>query len=111
MTNDEAIKQLDWYFNCDDGIAAEVTTREAYCTLKRAVKQDDSYGEKRYITLLRAAHTLLKRQYDTGYVMNLLAETVFYDEAECNGYCLLDDIEYYFDEIGVEMPEKERVNP
>ena len=111
MTNEEAIKQLDWYFNCDDGGAAEVTTREAYFTLKRAVKQDESYGEKRYITLLRAAHELLRKQYHAGIVLNLLAETVFYDDAECDGNCLLDDIEYYFDEIGVEMPEKERVNP
>ena len=111
MTNEEAIKQLDWYFNFDDGGAAEVKTREAYFTLKRAAKQDESYGEKRYITLLCAAHTLLKRQHDSNYVLNLLAETVFYDDAECDGNCLLDDIEYYFDEIGVEMPEKERVNP
>ena len=111
MTNEEAIKQLDWYFNFDDGGAAEVKTREAYFTLKRAVKQDESYGKKRYITLLRAAHTLLKKQYDASIVLNILAETVDYDEAECDGNCLLNDIEYYFDEIGVEIPGKERVNP
>ena len=67
--------------------------------------------EDRSITLLRAAHALLHKQYHAGIVLNLLEETVFYDEAECDGNCLLDDIEYYFDEIGVEMPEKERVNP
>lgn len=67
--------------------------------------------EQRYITLLRAAHTLLKKQYDASCVLNLLAETVFYDEAECDGNCLLNDIEYYFDEIGVAMPESERINP
>lgn len=67
--------------------------------------------EPRYITLLRAAHALLHKQYHAGIVLNLLEETVFYDEAECDGNCLLNDIEYYFDEIGVEIPEKERVNP
>ena len=67
--------------------------------------------EPRYVTLLRAAHTLLHKQYHAGIVLNLLEETVFYDEAECDGNCLLNDIEYYFDEIGVEIPENERVNP
>lgn len=67
--------------------------------------------EPRYITLLRAAHTLLKKQHDANCVLNLLAETVDYDGAECDGNCLMDDIEYYFDEIGMEMPESERINP
>ena len=67
--------------------------------------------EPRYVTLLRAAHTLLKKQHDANCVLNLLAETVDYDGAECDGDCLLNDIEYYFDEIGVAMPESERINP
>ena len=50
-------------------------------------------------TLLKAAGTLLKKQEDSYYVLNLLAETVCYDEAECDGYCLLDDIRYWFDEF------------
>lgn len=74
-------------------------------------KEQWAKDEPRYITLLRAAHTLLKKQFDSYYVLNMLAETVYYDGAECDGNCLLDDIEYYFDEIGVEIPESERVNP
>lgn len=50
-------------------------------------------------TLLKAAGTLLKKQEDSNYVLNLLAETVYYDEAECDGSCLLDDIRYWFDEF------------
>ena len=34
MTRDEAIKQLDWYFNEDDGIAADNKTHAAYATLR-----------------------------------------------------------------------------
>ena len=34
MTRDEAIKQLDWYFNEDDGIAADKKTHAAYATLR-----------------------------------------------------------------------------
>lgn len=50
-------------------------------------------------TLLKAAGTLLKKQEDSNYVLNLLAETVYYDEAECDSVCLLDDIRYWFDEF------------
>ena len=34
LTRDEAIKQLDWYFNEDDGIAADDKTHAAYATLR-----------------------------------------------------------------------------
>ena len=34
MTRDEAIEQLDWYFNEDDGIAADNQTHAAYATLR-----------------------------------------------------------------------------
>ena len=34
MTRDEAIKQLDWYFNEDDGISADNKTHAAYATLR-----------------------------------------------------------------------------
>lgn len=47
----------------------------------------------RKITLLRAAHELLKRQSETSEVLSLLSETVFYDDAECDGHCLMEDIE------------------
>ena len=39
------------------------------------------------------------KQNDSGYVLNLLSETIYYDEAECGGYCLMDDIKYWFDEF------------
>ena len=50
-------------------------------------------------TLLKAAGALLKKQEDSYYVLNLLAETIYYDGAECDGFCLLDDIRYWFDEF------------
>lgn len=57
-------------------------------------------------TLLKAAHDLLKKQDDNYAVLNLLAETVFYDEAECDGSCLMEDIEYWFDEIEQSIREE-----
>ena len=53
-------------------------------------------------TLLKAAGELLKKQEDSFYVLNLLRETIYYDGAECDGSCLLDDIRYWFDEFTTE---------
>ena len=49
--------------------------------------------------LLKAVHDLLQKQEESPYVLNILAETIFYDEAECDGACLKEDIEYWFDEF------------
>lgn len=48
--------------------------------------------ENRLKVLLKATYKLLKKQDDSRYVLNLLEESVFYDEAECDGYCLMEDI-------------------
>ena len=53
----------------------------------------------RKVVLLRACMELLKKQNNTPYVINLLSETVFYDEAECDGYCLMDDIKSELEEL------------
>lgn len=55
--------------------------------------------EDRKVTLLKACRDLLKKQEKSHYVLDLLSETVFYDEAECDGNCLLEDIEI---ELGIE---------
>ena len=49
--------------------------------------------EDRKITLLKACRDLLKKQENSGYVLNLLYETAFYDDTDCDGYCLIGDIE------------------
>ena len=50
-------------------------------------------------TLLRATHDLLQKADDSPYVENVLALTINYDDAECDGSCLLEDIKYWFDEF------------
>ena len=57
-------------------------------------------------TLLKATKELLEKQENSSYVLNLLEETVLYDEAECDGTCLKDDIDYWFDEL----EEQEKLN-
>ena len=56
--------------------------------------------EKREITLLRAARDLLMKQKESHYVLDLTSEIVFYDEAYCDGSCLIDDINAYLEEEG-----------
>lgn len=46
----------------------------------------------RKTVLLKAAYDLLVKQTTAPYVLNLLEETVFYDGADCDGSCLMEDI-------------------
>lgn len=55
--------------------------------------------EDRKVTLLKACYNLLKKQEDSSFVLNLLSEAVYYDEADCDGYCLMEDIK---DELGLD---------
>ena len=60
------------------------------------INEDEYYRHKmedRKITLLKACRDLLMKQKEAHYVLNLLSETVFYDDADCDGGCLLEDIE------------------
>jgi hypothetical protein len=58
----------------------------------RKDKRMRKMSEDRKDILLKAAFDLLKRQNECGIVLNLLEQTVFYDEADCDGYCLMQDI-------------------
>jgi len=57
---------------------------------------------KRADTLLKATYDLLNKQHGNYYVLNLLAETVYYDGAECDGNCLMEDIDAWMDERGID---------
>ena len=50
--------------------------------------------------MLKACRELLNKQNESCYVLNLLSETVYYDDADCDGNCLLEDIENLLVEIG-----------
>lgn len=59
----------------------------------------DKENLERAKTLLTAARDLLKKQEDSVWVFNVLEETVFYDDAVCDGSCLLEDIGYLLDDM------------
>lgn len=58
--------------------------------------------------LLRASFDLLAKQRDSGYVLDLLGETAFYDDAECDGSCLMDDIA---SELDLDARETQPIRP
>lgn len=60
--------------------------------IKIIYDKKDAAKIDRKTLLLTKCYELLKRQEDSEYVLNLLDEIVFYDNAECDGICLIDDI-------------------
>lgn len=63
---------------------------------------------QRAITLLKATHDLLQKQRDSSYVLNILEQTAFYDDAECDGGCLMEDIEFCLEDFSAAQTQKER---
>lgn len=59
--------------------------------------------------LLKATYQLLTKQTESVFVLNLLEETIVYDGNECDGSCLLEDIEDWLYEADVEMEEEDEV--
>lgn len=46
----------------------------------------------RKTVLLKACYDMLKKCNESPYVLEVMNETVCYDGAACDGYCLLGDI-------------------
>lgn len=63
---------------------------ESHAAIRRGV--DALYFEMRARELFDAVIELLGRQRESDITLNMLEETVYYDEEECNGNCLIEDI-------------------
>jgi len=58
--------------------------------------------QERAITLLKAAHYLLYRCSDSHFVLSATRDVAIpYDDTECDGYCLMEDIQYLLEEVGI----------
>jgi hypothetical protein len=53
--------------------------------------------EDRATVLLRATLEILNKCDEGPYVKDVLGVTAEYDGAECDGYCLKEDIEHYLE--------------
>jgi hypothetical protein len=56
-------------------------------------------GEDRKTILLRATYDILKSCDEGPYVKNVFEQTAIWDEVECDGYCLMEEIAV---ELGIE---------
>lgn len=57
-------------------------------------------------TLLKATYRLLEKCEESPFVQDPLEMTITYDEAECDGYCLMNDIEHWFSMSDLTPPER-----
>lgn len=74
---------------------AEVLESAAATSQEPAQAQDTPKAHtdaERKDILLKAAYDLLKKQDRSHYVLNLLTETAHWDEADCDGHCLMTEI-------------------
>lgn len=103
MKNEELIRDLRECFGIDSGFCdcdkcsfRELSKESDYsaCVDALGVAAADALEKsERAFVLLKATRDILKKQVGSFYVNNILAETVFYDGSECDGSCLLEDIE------------------
>ena len=76
-----------------------------YAYITRVNRQDlrlfegNEYGD-RAMVLLKACFSLLNKQKESRFVLNILEQIVVYDESDCDGYCLMEEIEDYLREKG-----------
>ena len=91
------INRDDIYFHKDNILNGEAIMKDIK-RIKSAEVVDKSLFD-RARTLLKATYELLNKQVESYYVLNILEETIFYDNAECDGSCLMEDIDGFFLEI------------
>ena len=110
MTLDEAIKHCEEVAERNEKQASWFWIKEGnpnYENLMECEAEHRQLAEwlrelKRADTLLKATYDLLSKQNWNYYVLKLLAEPIYYDGAECDGNCLLEDIEAWMDERGMD---------
>ena len=96
MTIEQAIEQYDGYANvcmCHNLTVSQKEFEQLAAWLREL---------QRARVLLKATHDLLEAADDSPYVEDVLGILVHYDDTDCDGSCLMEDIEYYFDEFGEE---------
>jgi hypothetical protein len=65
--------------------------------------------EKYELMLLKAVYQILKKQDESCYVLNLLAETAVYGGAESDGYCMMGEIRDHLADLGYDADAVEVV--
>lgn len=110
MTLEKVIKQVEEVANIYDGMVND--SLHSQTLYKKRTNEYKQFTEwlrelQRARVLLKATHDLLKAAERNPYVEDVLSMLVYYDEANCDGYCLMEDIENYFDEFDAERRNDE----
>jgi len=105
MALKECIEMLDSYAKSARNIAKDCINKDGRRKLIKTAERYEQEAEwleelSRARTLLKATHELLEIADESPYVLETLRIVVHYDEADCDGNCLKEDIECYFDEYG-----------
>ena len=106
MTNKEAIRVISQHWPSTSlGLYDELI--EALTLAIAALERDSTY--RRALYLLDATYRLLVKQAESRYVLNILETTVDYDDADCDGNCLVEDIKdlFFEAEYHPEPPKEE----
>ena len=59
-------------------------------------------NQKQAVKLLKAAKDILTKCEESTTVLEVMCVTAIWDEAECDGYCLLDEIKMLLEEIEID---------
>lgn len=51
----------------------------------------------RKVVLLRACYAMLKKCDESHFVVSPMETTVHYDDSDCDGFCLMEDIAHELD--------------
>ena len=106
MTIDDAIKHAEEVARANESWHEEYidTAFEQHALNCKKCAEDhrklaEWLNELKYAkVLLKATYELLKKCDDSYYVLNVLEQLVTYDGVECDGYCLMEDIEAFMEE-------------
>lgn len=60
---------------------------------------------KRAIILLKATSDILEKLDDTPYVLSFFEQTAVWDGVDCDGYCLMEEVNELLEEVGVKEQE------
>jgi len=58
----------------------------------------NEFDVKRAKILLKAARDILTKCDESSYVADVMCETAIWDEVECDGNCLLNELNEFLDE-------------
>lgn len=98
MTNKEAATIIEMLFY--DSTNEDYPFTEEFgkvCELAiEALMESEKY--KRMILLLEKCLELFRKE-ECPYLINILAETIFYDDVECDGYCLMEEMAMLLEEL------------